>query len=170
MQPSGSYFQFVEKPPTLSPEGAQNPSQECPNGAENGIRFRDIRYTLVPGNGVRGNHLYLNIFLSSSKLRKLCRRADATGRLLWGHLLHTSLGGLRWGLLHCNPMVVSFNFASWLVTQSCMFKLIWGGGGFAASLHSNELLPKPQFHPSLIVVFPCLSNVPPHIPSHVMCF
>lgn len=167
MQPSGSYLQFIQKPPTPSPESALNPNQECPNGAENEIWFRDIRCTLVPGNGVRGNHLYLNNFLSSSKLRKLCSRADATGRLLWGYLLHTSLGGLRWGLLHCNPMVVSFKFASWLVTQSCKFKLIWRGG-FAASLHSNGLLPKPQFHPSLIVVFPCLSNVPPHITSHAM--
>jgi hypothetical protein len=162
-------LQFTPKPPTLSPESAQNPSQECSDGAENEIRFRDIRYTLVPGSGLRGNHLYVNNFLSSSKLRKLCSRADATGSPLWGDLLHTSLGGLRWGLLHCNPMVISFNFASCLVTQSCMSKLLWREG-FAAGLHSNGLLPKYQFHPSLLVVFPCLSNVPPPNKSHVMCY
>ena len=169
MQPSGSYFQFVEKPPTLSPESAQNPSQECPNGAENEIRFRDISYTLVPGNGVRGSHLYVNNFLSGSKLRKLSSRADATGSLLWGHLLHTPLGGLRWGMLHCNPMVAYFNSDSWLVTQTCMYKHIWRGE-FSARWHSNAPLPKYQFHPSIIAMPPCLSNVPPVISSDIMCY
>ena len=169
MQPAGRYFQSTSKTSTLSHKSALNPSQECSNGAENEIYFRDIRCALVPGNGLRGNHLYVHNFLSSSILRKLCCRDDAAGSPKVGPLLHTSLGGLRLGLLHWNPMVVYFNYASWLVTQTCMSMHIWRGE-FAASLHSNALLPKHQFHPSIIAMPPCLSNVSPIISSDFMCY